>query len=500
MDALLPVEIWHEIFDCLVLALGPKYKGLRVTLRLRLVSSFFDREIMRAINSTELLTKKTKDVTAPSERVTLDYLRFQVLRKGGGCKSNNFIDTIRTTVRTLIRSSNDPMSDENMYNYTTILSEAVVNLFPTVHVIFTLADDTTIRCKIPGRDYSNILVSAAFPNQIPDEIYPPDSPRHLLPAAACVGNTALVESLLQDIDIGCNDASNYFGTPLHLAVLYGHTDTVKLLLKAGAEPNMTTWDSQIIFHFEYRHWWFTGGDKDQIVVYSITPLQLACYTGRWDIIKILLLPEYSVPLTGFHYHLAILSAIKGNHLDITNYLIDIGDLNSMQPDLLERFWHRALRVACNHGAVDIVQMLLDKGVSVVPPELDDAFPLASSLLLAAGHGFDQIVSLLLLDKGADPDHYVTGPDNRARYTPLQKAAVFGHIKSLQLMLDTGLPSHPHSVIEYAATGGQEHVIRYLIEKGLYKEDDIEIIVDRASRKGYQWIESVLTELGLLEPR
>ena len=41
----------------------------------------------------------------------------------------------------------------------------------------------------------------------------------------------------------CNDVIQEQYTPLHLAAMSGHTDTVALLIKSGANVNMKDWVS-----------------------------------------------------------------------------------------------------------------------------------------------------------------------------------------------------------------------------------------------------------------
>ncbi|EER30051.1 ankyrin repeat containing protein [Coccidioides posadasii C735 delta SOWgp] len=427
----LPIEICLEIFDQLVLILGPGYRGLRVALRLRLVCKFFDREIIRAIHTTQTLAVGVW--VDASERITSDYLRFQVLRNGGS--DLYLINTIRTTVRALVLTEKGCISETDVHKYTTTLSEALVNVFPAPFLLFALHSND-------GIDW------------LPKEHFV-DSPQHLLSAAACVGNTDLVKRLLlQGVD--CNTRSNIFGTPLHLAAYCGHAATAKLLLKSGAHPN-----TKAIRYNEIENTFYLD-DKDRKDIFPKTPLQMACYAGQWEIVRLLLLPEHGVSLTGVHYHIAILSAIKGNHLDIVNHLINNGDLNSMQPEFLKHFWHRALRVACDRGAEGVVRMVLDKEVDVDSPRR----ALESPLSLAAGHGYEQIVRLLL-EKGANPNRLSRSEASRKACTPFSKAAMFGHTGSLQLMLDSCVPEFPTKIISSAIDGGQKHVIQYLIEKGLW---------------------------------
>ncbi|KAF3481756.1 ankyrin repeat containing protein [Arthroderma uncinatum] len=266
---------------------------------------------------------------------------------------------------------------------------------------------------------------------------------------------------------------------------------------------MLTWDSQLITQSDRRCTWIDGYEVDNFEIFAVTPLQLACYAGKWEIIKILLLPEYNVPLTGFHYHMAILNATKGKHLDIVNHLVDVGDLESMPPEFLDRFRHRMLRVACDNGAVDVVRMLLNKGVSVIP--LD---PKGSSLILAcptsiaAGHGYDEIISLLL-ETGPDLDRISPNPRTYDVYTPIQKAARYGHLKSLKLMLETYSISYESQVLFHAIVGGQEHIIRYLAQDGIlnYEEKFGEASVGCGHAAfTYDWTRPLVKELGLLLPR
>ncbi|EEQ31904.1 hypothetical protein McanMca71_007224 [Microsporum canis] len=469
-----PEEIWQEIFDHLVLILGPSYKGLRVALKLRLICSFFARGIIRAIHSTQIFREEKLYYYAP-ESLSSDYLRFQVLRRGQS--SNDLINVIRIAARTLRLSNKTPLCDgsENLYNYTTILSEALVKVIPTWEVLRMM------------------LLNNHSPIQ--HTIDPPDSPRHLISAAACVGNTELVKSLLQTEGISCNYVSSFFGAPLHLAALNGHVDTLKLLLEAGADPNLVNWIS-----WEYK--W----EEDDIRIYTVTPLNFACLSGKWEIIRILSLPEYNIPVTDIHYQYAILNAVKGGHSDIVSYLLDKADLSSVPETTVYQFWYRTLRVACAHGSIDVVKVLLNRGVSV--HKISGSRVLEPPLSITAGLGYYEIMTILL-EKGADPNRRSlirdTVPLLSCSFT---KAAKYGFVKSFQMLMDyTKQTRHHKEVIHYAARSGQEHVIRYLAVTGIWsslcggKDKEVaEEAVKYASDQGYPWVGSLLAELGLLEPQ
>ncbi|KAM5462339.1 hypothetical protein MferCBS49748_006570 [Microsporum ferrugineum] len=466
-----PEEIWQEIFDHLVLILGPSYKGLRVALKLRLVCSFFARGIIRAIHSTQILCEENPYYYAP-ESLSSDYLRFQALRRGQS--NSNLINTIRTAARKLILSNNIPLSKNNLYKYATILTEALVKIFPTWQVFRIMLLD----------NYS--LIRHA--------IDPPDSPHHLISAAACVGKTELVKSLLQVEGIDCNYISSFFGAPLHLAAFNGHIDTLNLLLEAGADPNLVNWKPR-----EYA-------EEDELEIYTVTPLHFACLSRKWEIIRILFLPEYNIPVTDIHYQYAILNAAKGGHSDIVSYLLDNGDLSSVSEYSMNRFRHRILRVACAHGSIDVVKLLLNRGVSV--HKISGPLVLVSPLSIAAGLGYYEIMTILL-EKGADPNRYAGIRD----LVPLiscsfTKAAKYGFVKSYQMLMShTKQTYRPDNVINYAARSGQEHVIRYLAVTGIWsslcggKDKEVaEEAVKYASDQGYPWVGSLLAELGLLEPQ
>lgn len=61
-----------------------------------------------------------------------------------------------------------------------------------------------------------------------------DSSAHVLAAAAFLGGQKLVETLLSD-GVNPNNASDLFGTPLQAAATNGQIETVRYLLKNGAQ-------------------------------------------------------------------------------------------------------------------------------------------------------------------------------------------------------------------------------------------------------------------------
>ncbi|RPA90873.1 ankyrin, partial [Choiromyces venosus 120613-1] len=56
--------------------------------------------------------------------------------------------------------------------------------------------------------------------------------------AAKRGFRGLVRQLVEEAGMSVDARENYGNTPLHCAVFFGQEDTVRLLLQAGANPNV----------------------------------------------------------------------------------------------------------------------------------------------------------------------------------------------------------------------------------------------------------------------
>ena len=172
---------------------------------------------------------------------------------------------------------------------------------------------------------------------------------------------------------------SHFVTPLIIAVLNGHLNSVKILLRYGAD-------------IEARGTLRTGYE----VIEGCTPLWAAAATGHLDVLKLL---------------------IKRN--------ADVDGRTSKRST--------PLRVAAHEGHLDVVRCLVESGADVNARKYDDE----STILIAACYRGHLNVATYLIDKGAMMDL-----QDKQGKTALHDAAQRGHLEVVSQLLALGASQLP----------------------------------------------------------
>ena len=193
--------------------------------------------------------------------------------------------------------------------------------------------------------------------------------RNCIHEAAINGRESVVSTAIsRGVDVTRRDT--YGRLPLHYACMYGHVGMVQKLL--DTEPS-------------------TVDERDHD---NFSPLIHAIVHSREACVRQLL--------------------IYGTRIDPTN-----------ETD------HVPLNLACQHGSTDIVRLLLEKNVQLLP----DAEGLYPQHLVARSGGNPRLLKTLE-DYGADLDQR----DKLYQWTPLFHAAAEGHQQCMQLLLDQSVDS------------------------------------------------------------
>ncbi|XP_013391240.1 ankyrin-1-like [Lingula anatina] len=233
-------------------------------------------------------------------------------------------------------------------------------------------------------------------------------------------------------------------TALHIALLTGNADMVKLLLDSGAEVNAENEDGR-------------------------TPLYWAAEEGHEDIVKLLLEHGTDPNITNEWGRTPLYWAAEEGHEDIVKLLLEHGT----DPNITNESGRTPLCWAAEEGHEDIVKLLLERGAD---PNITNKWG-RTPLYWAAYEGHEDIVKLLL-EHGADPN--ITYKWDR---TPLHVAAGEGHEDVVKLLLEHGADpnntdkdketahdmavkkSHEHVKIvlhRYALPPIQAHLLREMI--------------------------------------
>ncbi|MCP4354213.1 MAG: hypothetical protein GY793_01025, partial [Proteobacteria bacterium] len=193
--------------------------------------------------------------------------------------------------------------------------------------------------------------------------------------AAMNGHSESVKLLLKkgaDINSQGFNALNY--TPLIGAAEKGHMDAAKILLKEGADVNPL--------------------DKNRTPKKQGNPAMLkAAYNDHIDMVKLLLKNGVDVDQRGeqFDWTGLIWAAGKGKKEFVKLFLKQGADINA-----IDNVDYTAINFAASEGYLEIVKILLDKGADLSLLTGDGS----NALILAAYSGHTEVVELLM-KKGVD---------------------------------------------------------------------------------------------------
>ena len=136
---------------------------------------------------------------------------------------------------------------------------------------------------------------------------------------------------------------SYFVTPLIIAARNGHLNSVKILLKYGAD-------------IEVRVTLKIG----DIVVEGCTPLWAAAFTGHLDVVKLLIERNADVDGRTSTGSTPLRAAAHEGHLDIVRCLVESGaDVNARS-----QYKGTPIMAACDYGHLSIISYLINKGAFV----------------------------------------------------------------------------------------------------------------------------------------
>lgn len=350
---------------------------------------------------------------------------------------------------------------------------------------------------------------------VPPEVTatPEDAYRHLvargaevdLGMAAFKGDIARVRELLEQDPLLANRVSPYnsyyigCGAPLKNAAAGGHLESVKLLLKHGADPNL----------------------PEEGIAPRGHALYSAVYNRHYEIAKLLLehgaYPNPPVESSADAVWIAIRKGDKrmlellGSHGAEMDVAVEL-DGEVTYKDLVASGIRLPLRVRAYYGDVRGVAELLEKD----PAPADDAEALSS----AAGRGHEAIVRLFLRERpelakrvtvsrpremaellfahGMDPNR-----PNWLRATPLHHFAGNGDVESASLFLDHGAELDARdeercsTPLAWAAMKGQTRMVEFLLRRGAPPElpDDPSWATPLAwaTRRGHEEVAGMLVE-------
>ena len=237
-------------------------------------------------------------------------------------------------------------------------------------------------------------------------------------------------------------------TPLEAAVFKGDLSTLRILLRAGADPNPPVW-------------------------YETPVLVIAAAKGQVEIVRELIAAGANVD-RGFD-ELPLHTAAQKGHLEVVHLLLDAGaNVEGYEED----YW-TALMSASLAGHLDIVRLLVERGADVNAWSQGE-----TPLMLAAREVHREVYDFLyplvsdeiraIGDRDAEREMAITlkrrfREGNKA-VEELVDAAMYGNLKQVQQLIASGVDVNAVSAcnrtaLSLAIQGGQIPIIEALLDAG-----------------------------------
>ncbi|KAL6077642.1 Cytohesin-4 [Balamuthia mandrillaris] len=289
--------------------------------------------------------------------------------------------------------------------------------------------------------------------------------RTALHRAALEGQSQAMQRLFEH---GAKITRDYMGvSPLHLAALRGHVSSMECILKHDKaeleSPDLE--GSTPLFMAAYagqaeaiRFLISTGAKVNVKDDKGVTPLHIAAYKNKLEAGMALVEAGANInaqddgKVSPLHH-----TCFKGN-VEFTRFLISKG-ANVRAKDKAD---HTPLHNACFRGDTEIVSLLLDKGANQDPLEPNTT----TTLHYCAINGHTECLSLILT-KHKRLDVNITDKEGA---TPLHKAAFFGHLLLVDLLIKCGADVSTQdeegaTPLHKAAFSGKVTCVNYLLQAG-----------------------------------
>ncbi|AYL96879.1 ankyrin repeat domain-containing protein [Mucilaginibacter celer] len=177
-------------------------------------------------------------------------------------------------------------------------------------------------------------------------------------------------------------------SPLMLSCYYKQSAVTALLLNYVSD--LSLFEAAAAGKFDdVAHWITTHPDTiDDYAEDGFTALGLACYFGRFDVARYLVLKGANVNLqsnNGFNVF-PIHSAAAGNYTDIARMLIE----NGAKVNVVQQAGATPLHSAAQNGNLDLIILLLENGAEVYTRMEGGKLPAD----LAREKGFEEIAEIL----------------------------------------------------------------------------------------------------------
>ncbi|CAG7956910.1 unnamed protein product [Penicillium salamii] len=272
---------------------------------------------------------------------------------------------------------------------------------------------------------------------------------NLLTVAAIAGSVPICQRLIEKGTDVNQKLGPFFGSALIAAAYWGHTDVVKCLVQAGANPNIALNTKDFDSWDDY--------DSDGEVV----PKEDDIPHFDWD-----------APHNGA-FDSALTAAVTFNRAEVTKYLVNEANAD-VHKKLILNGQGTLLEIASTNGNPEIIKCLIHAGADVNKPPRDPAKGRIVDRVLA--HGDLSTIRFVIEEAGADLDASAPGQ----MLNVLGGVAKNKRLDSLKYLvekchLDINRGSEWTTPLISAVEGGDLGCVRYLVERGadLHKLSDNE---------------------------
>ena len=212
--------------------------------------------------------------------------------------------------------------------------------------------------------------------------------------ASLKGEKERARNILSTGMVDINSVNLYGSTPLHLAAIKGKADVVEYLIKYGADKTTTTIDGKTPL-FKAAE----SGHKDTVKLLigaeTENTMILATKGGNISVVRMLLDAGADPNMKSSRGDTPLLMSANEGNLGITKLLLQRG----AQPNIVGRSGYTPLHQAACNGNIDVVKELLEKGADPNMTSLFGSTPLHFTVLQCT-QGKKEMVKLLM-DFGAD---------------------------------------------------------------------------------------------------
>lgn len=260
---------------------------------------------------------------------------------------------------------------------------------------------------------------------------------NILHLAAYKGDHTLIDKLLDSNTFDVSQSSTQHQvTPLHIAAMCGHAETIERLVKRGADVNVQDWVKYTPLHVAcyfghekaVKSLLAGGANPNQAAGVHDRPIHLACSKGYANVVTLLLNTGADPKLKDDEGNGVLHFCCRGGHstlLDLLlqkQYSIPVHDVNMYEDT--------PLHAACYGGKLEIAKKLIQAGTESLNKE--NVFS-ETPLHCAATYGKSlELISFLLQQPGVDIN--CQGQDG---HTPLHSACFHGHTRLVEFLLDHG---------------------------------------------------------------